>query len=370
MIHAGTKSLGIFALVLLLRGIALAETPEEEHTVLLTATETQADLRERLRTELTQGGWLVVELPSSTDAPSRVPDEVARHVHAAVAMRIDAQGDVELWVVDPRSGATIHHESIDTQPNEGPDVVSLRVVEVLRARLLKLGVSVPSIEPHPAEPGQSEPPSAAASATPPESAPKRPPTPMDQGRRPPRSEAVPTDRKMQAIDVSAAPIAAWSPGGLGLNAEIGLQGLYVFDRKWALGIAGVVPVGSSSVQQQMGTVAVSWGYAGVSFERRFLYDHGGFALGASAGVVTQYLSGEANAPYRSATDWVATGAALGRVGTRFNLSESLRVRLDGSAGVAAPRPVVMIADRRAASWGRPLLLLSLGLEWEAWESHR
>lgn len=369
MRRAAATGLGTFLLVLLLRGVALAETPDE-HTILLTATESQVDLRERLRTELTQGGWLVIELPPSTDAPSRVPDEVARHVHATVAMRIDPQGDVELWVVDPESGATVHHESIDTQPDEAPDVVSLRVVEVLRARLLKLGVSVPTAVSHAAEPQQAPPPETPP-AVPPESAPKEPAgMTADHGQRALPSGGAPTARTPQTIDVSAAPIAAWSPGGLGLSAQIGVQGLYVFDRKWAIGIAGIVPIGSASVQEQMGTVAVSWGYAGISFERRFLYDHGGFALGVTAGVVAQYLSGEATAPYQGATDWVATGAALGRVGTRFNLSESLRVRLDGSLGAAAPRPVVMIADHRAATWGRPLLLLSLGLEWEAWQSRR
>ncbi len=358
----------LFAMTLASSG--LADT-EGEHTVVLTAARDQVALRERLRTELDLGGWLVVEVPPQRAGLPRLPDEVARQVHASVALRLDERGDVELWVVDTASDATLHHETIPTDPSDGPDVITLRVVEILRARLLKLGVSLPSPPSRP--PGDeatvAPPPAAEAPPAPPKAAAPEPAVPIsppsDVPARPPARAETGAHR---AVDVALSPLASFSPGGLGVIPELGLGAKYVLDHTWAFGVAGVVPIGSSTVENEAGRVSVHWGFAGVSAERRFLFGPGALVLGVAAGALTQRFSGDANPPYRSASDWVTVFGSFGDVGGRFVLSPTVRLCVDAAVGVAAPRPVVVAADDRIATWGRPLVLLSAGLEWQAWGS--
>lgn len=358
----------LFAMSLASSGFA---DTEGEHTVLLTAARDQAALRERLRTELDLGGWLVVEMPPQRAGLPRLPDEVARQVHASVALRLDERGDVELWVVDTASDTTIHHETIPTDPSDGPDIITLRVVEILRARLLKLGVSLPS---PPARPPSDEaavaPPPAAEAPPPPANAAAPEPAlpispPHDVAPRPPPTAETTAHR---AVDVVLSPLASFSPGGLGMMPELGLGAKYVLDRTWAFGVSGVVPIGFSSVESAAGSVSVHWGFAGISAERRMTFGPGALVVGVASGVLTQRLSGDANPPYRSATDWVTVFGAFGNLGGRFNLSRTARLCVDGGVGFAAPRPVVVAGDDRLATWGRPLVLLSAGLEWEAWSS--
>jgi hypothetical protein len=82
------------------------------------------------------------------------------------------------------------------------------------------------------------------------------------------------------------------------------------------------------------------------------------------GVAGSWLEarGSAREPYFGASSSRAFVAPYVRCGVGVSMTESVRARVSVLGAFAAPEPVVRFALREAASFGRPLLAPSFGIE--------
>lgn len=156
----------------------------------------------------------------------------------------------------------------------------------------------------------------------------------------------------------------FSPGGLSAMGHLWLSGGWRPLRWLELELLLMGPVAPGRVQASEGKANVYAGLAGfganallLSWWKRFSLEAG---LGLGASFV--YMQGQAQPPLVDASDWVVSGLGYAKLGIGVGLTRWLRLRLDTLVGFTVPRPVVTFAEREAASWGRPLIALALGLE--------
>jgi hypothetical protein len=74
------------------------------------------------------------------------------------------------------------------------------------------------------------------------------------------------------------------------------------------------------------------------------------------------MVGHADPPYESGTATVFAAAAYVRPSLRLRLTPGFAIHLGAVTALAFPRPVIAFAGREAATWGRPLVVGSIGVE--------
>ena len=139
--------------------------------------------------------------------------------------------------------------------------------------------------------------------------------------------------------------------------------------RWMLSSLGFdafafVPISAGSVTSQDGSIALRAAVAGVGLLDDLSPPSAALGVGIDAGFSGTVLlfEGNATAPYR-ATSGTAWGALpYGGVMARYRLTNRTRLRFDGRAGLLMPEPILRVASHDIGTFGRPLVLLSLGLE--------
>lgn len=324
--------------------------------------------------------------PVKIDMPPPVSLEVLRQIaqdrEAVAVIKISPEGNtVRAWTVKKGEdkGASLQEIFVHTS-NEQPDaVIAFKTVELLRASLMPLWENSDSISPaektQPKVEQPEEVPAAKISAqkTPPEKAQQKEAqvekTKPDRARpvtQPPEDKDLFLSKKTTPprLTVSLQPAALFAFDDLPPTFEIGLS-LYVrIASRAGIEISGLLPTFPSTFDVPEGGVDILTGLitAGIRFnllpkKKRFMP-----AVSVSAGPLFLRARGDADSGYRSRSDFLVAAAVTGALDFSFAVNDIVSLRADASCGVTVPKPVIRIAQRDAATFGRPLLTVLFGVE--------
>jgi hypothetical protein len=314
---------------------AMAQAPVVADRIVLVAAAGRDAATSRVRAELESEGWQVVDL----DARSEPLEAIAGARYAVAAIRVGSDPlTVEVWVADPATGATATDEML--AGDRGSDaVLAVRAVEVLRARLLKVGI----VAPQPAKPA-------------PVVRPERPRPP------PPPPPALPH----RPWWVSAGPSVIMSPGRLGPAAGAALSLSAAVHDRALVGLRLWVPGTAARLTEPEGETNVWLGSAVLAVGIEIFRPDAAWSSRASlgAGGLLFHYAAEADPPYHARSSTLLTGVAAAAWDLGYRLDPRLGIRLEPSVGIAFPRPVVRVVGRTATSWGRPWLGLSFVAEFD------
>ena len=298
--------------------IALLENPE------------QRALIARLRAELDDLGFRVEEVP-----PDENPDTLevlADGTRVLALVRIDETAQAIEFYIHAPATSDVLHDRVPIRPRRA-DVAAVATVELLRARLIKLGILQPA--PQPVEP------------LPPAPLPPPPPPP------PPRDPSL-------TADVNAG--AWYSAGGLGASPALVL-GARAHPKNWlAVGAFGAFEPQSSELSATEGSVRSHAMLLGVLTDFGFSTGRTHFELGGGVALSVLSLSGEAGSPYAGRVTHSYGVAPVTRFNLGFRLAGPVSLHTEMISGVSSPRIAVRFAERTVAHWGRPFVLGLVGLE--------
>jgi hypothetical protein len=298
------------------------------YTVAVVASSDRPALVARLRAELTDLGFHVEE--AAADLGSDGLDALTDGIHLVALVRIDeADQAIEFRIRSPASGELLR-DRVPLHPRRA-DVAAVATVELLRARMIKLGI---------------------LHAPPP---PPPPPAPL-----PPPPPPPPPPGPSVTADVSAG--AWYSAGGLGASPALVL-GLRAHPMRWlAVGALGAFEPQASEFSASEGQVHSRATLLGVLTDFGFGAGRTHFELGGGVALSMLYLSGEAGSPYAGRVTHSYGVAPMARANLGFRLTGPVSLHTELLGGVSSPRVALRFADRTVAHWGRPFTLGLIGLE--------
>jgi hypothetical protein len=297
----------------------------------------------RLRAELTDAGFAVVEIDRAPEGDSRSSVEetsAAGSSFATVAInRAGPSALADVWISDHVTGKTVVRRlEVDNSTNAA-NVLAIRALELLRASLLEVAAKQPA-----------------------EVAPRPPPSDVLKWIEPVLPAREPVKDLLRggaAIEIGAIALHGLRGVGLGggpaAHVSLGITGPWFARLTLAgplLGPAVHASAGSASVRQAFGSMDLGWASRAEPI--------GAFAW-AGAGVFDFHVSGSAIAPYRSTSDDVVSFVATAGVGGLARLGPSLGVTATVAALALDPEPAVAIAGVDAGRAGAPSLAFTLGL---------
>ncbi|WP_433932792.1 hypothetical protein AB3662_01375 [Sorangium cellulosum] len=303
----------------------------------------------RVVAELESLGFRAAILDPAADAPaSRASLEAsARDAGAIAAIRAVPSGrGVEVWIADRVTGKTVLREMADGVGDAGaPDrdaALALRVVELLRASLLEAALPAPLPGELPATPEIREKlrvpaPTALADAPPP------PPSP--------------------ALRVALAPGALLSPGGLGAAVSLDL-GVAVMPSEHVGVVAfAAIPLTGARLERPQFSVDLSVQLTGAGV--RFTTRADRWAPSADVGLAVVSLQSSdvvVRSGFGDGDSSAMTVAPFARLGLAFAVTPGFRLRADVLASVVVEGASIQIAEHDIATWGRPIMLSSAGID--------
>jgi hypothetical protein len=309
---------------------AISTDAERGYTIAVVANPDRAALVARLRAELGDLGFKVEEAPA--DLGSEALDALTDGTHYLALIRIDEAGQAIEFRVRARDTGKLLHDRIALRPRRA-DVAAVATVELLRARLIKLGL-LP------------------ASASAPPAAPLPPPPPP-----------VPLDFPSVTADFNAG--AWYSAGGLGVSPAI-MLGLRAHPKRWlavgALGAFGAFEPQASAFSASQGEVQSRATLLGVITDFGFGVGRTHFEFGGGVALSLLSLTGQARPPFAGRVTHSYGAAPIARANFGFRLAGPVSLHLQTLAGVSSPRVAVQFAGDTVAHWGRPLVLSLIGLE--------
>lgn len=262
---------------------------------------------------------------------------LSQTVKAVATLCIDRDlGQVRVWTVDAPGRLVLR--AVVAMEQE-PAVVALRAVEALRTSL------------HAVE-------GAAAANGAVAGAPARHEEVGGKG-----AGAAAEAREPPALDVSVGPAVAASAG----NAQVTLHGLvsahWLLERPWGIEAALLAPLIQATWKEAEGSASLVFGLAAAGvhlrpFERRWCV----LDFGADLGAALLHATGSPAAGFVGRSGDQAVASPLVRAGFAVLVAGSVWLRTDVIGAVAVPRPVFTFAGRSTGSWGQPLVLASLGIE--------
>lgn len=319
-----------------------ASDAEQPRVILLLRTPGDDDTMSRLRFELHDYGFRILELRPDERFETEPLAAAAEREGATAAVRVDgSRGAVELWVRSPQ-GPVGETFTAPGERNAGP-VLALRVAEALRAR----GLLVPP----------------APERTAPEPPPPPPPAPEEHEAPPPEPVPPPPAPPEMRVSLELGPGVTLSPGGLVPLAVADAGVRLELARVWSLSAVGVIPLtqqrfGSTEGEARIVTFVVG-GLAELEWAR---FSFGGLRSGIGAGASVSSMSGRASSGFESADETVTVFTPLVRTSFHAVLTPWLRLRAGAAGGSTFPAVRVAFGSREVASWGRPFVVLSVALE--------
>ena len=293
----------------------------------------------RVNAELTALGFEVELVPETRSTePSSLRQIVTEHGAVAGLRASPSKTGIELWIVNPATGATAYEEVVTIQTGRNDELLALRSVEVLRARLLKLGVL------------SSAPPASVPIAHEP-AAPIEPPSPPPPP--PPRAQLLTADLGM-AYTLETSALSNYASARFGLT----LSPTPIF----SLSSFAMIPVEESDVSKNEGTASVNATLFGLGGDAHLHWGQLGASLGAGAALAVLSVTGQAEPPYQGRHDRLLAAAPFIRMSGSARVADWLGLNLELLAGLAIPPTVVRVDQQDAAEWGRPLLTASLTLQ--------
>lgn len=327
---------------LLLAGLARAQTSvvsnvERERSRIVLVASPQADeMANQFTAELVALRFEVIRAIETEIAPSIAGLEaIAEQQAAGIAVRLTAVGaTIDVWVVSPVTDEFVYRR---VPPDRDPGVAVLRALEILRGALTHLGALTARPDPE-----------VAASVPKPASPRPTPRTPTAISRRP---------------SLGLAGTALWPRAGrdFAWGMSAGLH--YRLGSRFQLHASGLLPIGSWTVAGPGGQGRVWVGSLAAAAsvlpwrERTFTP-----SVGLGVGALALHTRGDAQPGFRGTSGWSWSAFPHGRLAATLELWGPLRLRVEGLAGFALPRAVLLFDEQRQASWINPLLTGSLGLE--------
>jgi hypothetical protein len=337
-------------------GSAPAENSGSARVILLVRTAGDSAVMTRLRAELMNAEWRLLEIRLDERQPAPPLATIAEAQRASAAVRFDMRnGAIELWVARPEGAI---QESLAAPSARAHDqVLALRAAEALRARGLPIG-PIETPEPPP-EPPRSEP-------TPAPPAPPLPPIDEGSTRTPPTRSA---DAAASRVALALGPGLAMSPGGLG-PVVIASPAVRLELGRWSFSALGFLPLGRTEVVGDEGRARVATWLVGAGVDLEWARSTSvGFRGGLGVGATRTTMSGEAASGYRGVHDSVYAVAPFLRSSVLLDLGQSWRLGPSVLFGASLPRTRVAFGAREAASWGVPFVMFGLTLELAALRWH-
>jgi hypothetical protein len=338
------------------RSILLVRTPGDEATIA------------RLELELGGGAFQVIEQNSGQRPFGETLAVAAERERVDAAVRVDAaRGTVALWV--RKADGFVEETFTAAAETSTSQVLAIRVAESLRARGLLLPPA-PGPDPGPTE----APPPVTSEAPRPVAAPE-PVTPRSTASTAPIPVASEAESGSEAASLSAparprsrfaldlGPGVALSPGGLGPLAVVELGVRVRLTHDLALSLLGVVPLTRQSFESDEGEADVTSYVVGSAFELEWArWSFGSIRSGAGGGASITRMSGRAASGFEGGDDTVAAFTPLALSSFQLGLSSSFDLRTALVVGATLPEVQMAFGDREVASWGRPFVVATLGLE--------
>ncbi len=296
----------------------------------------------RLVAELEALGFAAV-IVDAGDAPASRPalEASARRAGAIAAIRaVPSAGGVEVWIADRVTGKTVLRVVTSDGDGSEPDAaLALRTVDLLRASLLEISLPAPAVGDVPAPQDLR----ARMALPPPEAAPP-PPAPV--------------------LRVAVGFGAMGSPGGVGPAGVLDLGVAWMPSEHAGGTLFAVIPLSRPEVTGAPGSADLAAGLGGVG--ARFLLttraSRWAPTIDAGLAVVGLASKGVANPGFSSGSAFAVTAAPFLRAGVAFAPVPALRLRADLLGAVVVQDVEVKLASRQAATWGRPVALLSAGVD--------
>lgn len=289
----------------------------------------------RLRAELSTLGLEVVDVTLAPTEGATALDDAARRVNAFAAIHVvPEKGGVEVWIADPKSGKTLFRELVIRPGETFDDVAALKAVELLRASLAELGLSLKHRED--TRPSQTIPPVQPL-----------PRKPIEPAR----------------FFLELGPALAVSPGGVGPtgHAFVGLR--WRTRTTFGLDAFSALPVAGATVSEAEGSAAVSPWIFGLDGAVWFFDPAAHWQVSAAGGFAIAHLAieGDPVPPLLGQSDAMTVALPFARLSVERSLGARFRVGFQGFVGIAAPRPSIQFDGREVAEWGRPLVLSTVSL---------
>lgn len=333
--------------------------------ILILAPTLQDPTAIRMRDELGVLGFdVVIQKASSTTTNL---EDVAHAGGASAAAYVERwPPEIILWVGDRADGGQQLRVSESLTGRIEPELLALRAVELLRGRLLPVPEAPRPLASQPsasaalpsAEPPLPLPAFSAPSASPVSSVPA---SEMVSPAKPPLVPGpAPQENRFYAL---VGPALLAGPGGLSASPHAALAGRYSFSRlsaeAWMF-----LPLYPAEAQNAEGSIALRAFFLGMGLDALVTSpdEPFSFSIGAGVGPLLLWFEGQAKTPQvsNSGTRW--TGLAYGHAGIGYRVHPRVRLRFDSLVGPVFPEPVLRIAGREVASFGRPAVFLSLGVE--------
>jgi hypothetical protein len=300
------------------------------HTVAVVANPDRQPLVARLRAELTDLGFHVEEAPA--DLSSDALDALTDGSHLLATVRIDDAGQAIEFRIRAPDTHELLRDRVPLRPKRA-DVSAVAAVELLRARLIKLGIL---------------------------RAPEPPPAPLP----PPVVPAPRLSFSSVTADIDGG--ALYSVGGLGVSPTMVL-GLRAHPKRWlAVGALAALQPQATKFSSSEGDIHSRSSLFGVITDFGFTTGRAHFELGGGIALSRLTLSGDAGSPYAGRVTHSYGAAPVLRTNLNVRLAGSLSLHAEVLGGVSSPRVAVRFADRTVAHWGRPLGLAVVGLEVGLW----
>jgi hypothetical protein len=309
---------------------ARVESLSERRVILLVGPRHDAVFT-RLRAELRSLGFRV-ELAKESGTVSTASDveALARAVDAAAAILVDREdGQVGVWVAARPSGQMGLAIILPIEPDAG--LVALRAVEALRSSLIDVELLVPSHE-------------VVQSAGP--------------ERRPTVVEALPS------LGGSLGPALAGSAGRMGASLHVFASAHWMPSSHWGVEALALVPLTVARWSEAEGSARLTFGFLGLGLRSRPIVARSwSIDVGGGMGAALLHAEGvPAGAGFFGSRRDTLVALPFVRIGSSVVVSSSFRLRGDVVAAAAVPAVTYTFADRARETWGRPLVIGSIGLE--------
>jgi hypothetical protein len=289
----------------------------------------EAPFVRRLAAELSLFGYQV-EVATRNADESELEEVLERSGGAALIAVDQGKQTAEVIVARSSTGAP-RRERERLDPRRRADTNAAVLAERFRARLTELGIA-PAVAPPLAEP----------------------PEPMRMDFLPPR---VPEPERRLWL----AAAVGGSSGGLGFRPDAQLE-LRAFPVPWlSTGAFAKISPFAANVRAPEGEAAVRWLAGGVLIDAYPVREQVVLKVGLGAMLVSTEMEGSAEPPFDGRIDTVLVPAGLAEAGAALRLGPRAAVELQGFVGVCSPRVGVRFGGRTAASFGQPLVGVSLGL---------
>jgi hypothetical protein len=294
-----------------------------------------------MEAELRAAGFLPILIKEQNDTVPLPEAAASAHTHAAVRI-LSSDREVAVFAADP-SNLVFLSTNVTTAANEGRKsaVLAIKTVETLRVGLMQIreeAAFAPSLTTS---------------------------TPISPGPAALKKPVFLRDHSKNGLVLFAvAPSVTFGFGDIPPSLHLALNLTVKPMQRLRLFIFGLAPTAASKVHSDIGSANVREGLVamGMSAELRPSDRRVLPYIGLIGGALFVSAKGRANGPLHGEETNGVAGVAAGQAGTAVRLTRIIFLRADLSVGIAFPKPVIRFDGEAVASFGRPFISGSFGIE--------